>query len=213
MISVPARKMQLPSRSLNVDSEEMQPEERRRSCRYPVPEVRAYLSWWESPTPVERERAPAPRTEPSVASNASVAAASEMRSFSNKMGRGPGFRLGSPHVAPKEPEEPRREPATPAPREAPPSADALGLRSRQVRLMSISLSGLSVLSDSTPAVGNSAWFRLENTESQEWSEVFIRVIEPTPHGSLVVRLEFRESCPYDLFKTVVLGNPETLRNR
>jgi hypothetical protein len=76
-----------------------------------------------------------------------------------------------------------------------------------IQIIDVSNAGLAALSAVVPPRGERIWFRLEDDPGVEWVE--ISVVGSSPSGSQhLVRFAFRDNCPYDLFKALVLnGGP------
>jgi hypothetical protein len=157
-----------------------QPEapERRSSCRYAVSDTFAQLAWWKPASAEEFE------SRPKLA---------ESCTYTALMARGPGFRNGA--LSPREAAEVRRE--TAAPQEFVRSCLS------RVRLVDVSQSGLSVLGGEAPPHGQRSWLRLETSPTPEWVEVSLVGTKPA-EGASLIRLAFRDSCPYDMFKALVI---------
>jgi pSer/pThr/pTyr-binding forkhead associated (FHA) protein len=165
-------------------------QERRGSCRYPVADALAVLSWWEpmaAPTVV--------MAEPRVDRNAEAAPATV---YSRMMARWPGSHNGTPSS--RAAAELARDPL-------PPVEKTMTLCTCWARLIDISQTGLLVRSETIPPVDAQVWLRLEDARLPDWVEVVVKGGTPEPSGVYRVRLAFRESCPYDLFKAVVYTRP------
>ncbi len=122
------------------------------------------------------------------------------------MARGPAFRRGGPaskDVAEARRAEVRREAAAAA------QPESLQLRSCVGRLVDISQTGLSLVSEAVPATGQRVWARLEGPSPTQWVEVSPRGDAPRGPGPHLIRFAFLETCPYDFFKVAVYGTSGT----
>jgi pSer/pThr/pTyr-binding forkhead associated (FHA) protein len=166
--------------------------ERRASCRYPVADAEAVLSWWEPvpsasvvPPASSDERKPSePETEESI--------------YRRVMARWPGSHDGSP--AERATAELVRDPL-------PAVEESMQSRVSSARLLDISQTGVLVLSEEVPPAGERIWFRLETPQITDWVEVVPKGSAPGTAGAHRVRLAFREACPYDVFRAVVYKKP------
>ena len=77
--------------------------------------------------------------------------------------------------------------------------------SLSVQLLDISQTGISLLSDAAPNGFPPMWVCLKGAQPTEWVETSIRALALKEPGTYVIRLEFRDLCPYELFKTAVYG--------
>ncbi len=164
-------------------------QERRGSCRYPVAEVPALLSWWERPEPVEVE-------VPETLGSGEEGTTAEPTIYSVLMARGPAFRKGSQAF--------RERTAVTRP-ESEGAHEEPKLRCCSIRLLDLSQSGMSVSGDTLPALDQRIWVRLEGAHATDWIEVVLRGTSPLGEGSHLIRLAFRDFCPYEFFKAVVYG--------
>jgi pSer/pThr/pTyr-binding forkhead associated (FHA) protein len=167
-------------------------QERRGSCRYPVSNVDALLSWWE---PVAHRAVidSEPKDDPGLSPT-------EETIYSRMMARWPGSHNGTP--ASRAAAELARDPL-PAVEETMKSCVS------SARLVDISQTGMLVLSEKVPPADQQLWLRLENPLITEWVEVVMKGATHANQGGHSVRLAFREACPYDFFKAVVYQNPGT----
>jgi hypothetical protein len=80
------------------------------------------------------------------------------------------------------------------------------------RLINISSSGALVLAEKRPARGRAVWLRLEVPVATEWVEATIVRIVKVPgvlwfrKTAYLVRICFKEPCPYHLFKLATHGH-------
>jgi hypothetical protein len=160
--------------------------ERRSSCRYPVIDASAVLSWWEAIA-----SPPAVVTNPRDDLKLTPA---EESVYGRVMARWPGSHGVS--SAARATAELARDPL-------PRVEDSMQSRSSAVRLLDISQTGLMVLSEAVPPAGGRLWLRLEAPEVTDWVEVILKGSTPEVPGVHRVRLAFRDACPYDIFKAVV----------
>ena len=210
-------------------------EERRISCRYSVEEVKGFLSWAEPPMPDGAKplppspHIPIPARAPEAVAPAPLKLAdsrppqtlAEIRSASSRLSRGPalipgtkpplGPASGGPAGAAPESAPAHRQQSFAPLHHAPVPDDCPGATTRPVLLLSISQTGLLVLTDVVPPPGAELWFRMAEGVALDWVEVDLKVSESNARGNLV-RLVFGEQCPYDLFKDVVLGNPSARKS-
>jgi hypothetical protein len=209
------------TRSANSAPVEAKPEERRASFRYPVGQVPALLGWWGSdetdvPEPSYDEAVEA-ESEPTqdVCTQAKTTGTTV---YSAIMARGPAFaRVGLLTRGNTKAATPVREAAKAAPvRErketrhaVPASADTMSLRSCNAQILDLSQSGMSLLSEARPIEGQPVWVRLQEPNTTEWVEAQLRGVTVKEHGKFLVRLMFREACPYDFFKTAVYMKPSS----
>ena len=165
--------------------------ERRTSCRYPVADVGAVLSWWEqhaSPSVILA----VPKEEPKLS-------AAEETIYGRVMARWPGSYNGGTASARATAELAR----SPLPR----IEDSLQSRTCGVRLLDISQTGLLVLSTVVPPADGLIWLRLEAPQATDWVELVIMGTTPATDGAHRLRLAFRDACPYDFFKAVLYKKP------
>lgn len=181
-------------------SQEDIPQERRGSYRYPVVDVPAMLGWWELPEQVADE--PSTASDPGTRAGAfagaggAAGAATEPTIYSVLMARGPAFRKGTQAL---------RERVSKAQRvQVAPRAETK-LRSCDVWLQDISQTGMSVTSQVVPEPDRPVWVRLDGAHATVWVEVVLQGIAPLGGGVHLIRLAFRESCPYNFFKAAVYG--------
>jgi hypothetical protein len=164
--------------------------ERRASCRYEANGA-GVLSWWEplSASPVVLA-APAPKDEPGSVVHETV--------YARIMGRFAG--------APRESASARAA-AELARDPLPPLEGSMCSRTSPARLLDISQTGVLVLCDALPPANVRVWLRLETPQVSDWVEVIPRGTTSDALGGHRLRLAFRESCPYDIFKAVVYKKP------
>ncbi len=155
--------------------------DRRTSCRYSINNRRAEISWFDA-NPAPALELKSKSAEPSV--------------FSPILSRIPGFRGAATALAARDAVEPIEE-------EKPIGREAIQNRTVVVSLVDVSHAGLAVLSPAVPPRGERVWFRLENSENPDWIELTTVGASTTPEQLHLVRFAFRESCPYDLFKSLV----------
>jgi pSer/pThr/pTyr-binding forkhead associated (FHA) protein len=166
--------------------------ERRASCRYPVTNVDAVLSWWE-PVAHRVVIVSEPKDDPRLSPT-------EETIYSRMMARWPGSHNGTP--ASRAAADLARDPL-PAVEETMKSCVS------GARLVDISQTGMLVLSERIPPADQRLWLRLENPLISDWVEVVLKGATHANQGGHSVRLAFREACPYDFFKAVVYQKPGT----
>lgn len=164
--------------------------DRRSSCRYPVADVDAVLSWYE-PIASPAVIVPAPKGEPKLSF-------AEETIYSRVMSRWPGGCNGTP----------ASRAGVALARDPMPSVEA----SRKscvsgARLLDISQTGVQVLSEAVPPADQRIWLRLARPHATDWVEVVMKGSSPEAQGAHRVRLAFLQSCPYDFFKVVVYRRP------
>jgi hypothetical protein len=81
------------------------------------------------------------------------------------------------------------------------------MRSCGARILDISYTGVSLVSEAPLNGGQVIYVRLEGPETTEWVECVLRGVSPREDRTYLVRLAFRETCPYDFFKAAVYGKP------
>jgi hypothetical protein len=160
--------------------------ERRKSCRYPVEDVDAMLSWWE-PNVLASVVVSAPKNELNLSE-------SEATMYSRVMARWPGNHNGSP--ASRAGAELARDPL-------PATEESVRARKSIAQLLDISQTGMLILSDAAPPDGQRLWLRLESPQVTDWVEVVVKGASPETDGVHRVRLAFQETCPYDFFKAAL----------
>jgi len=74
-----------------------------------------------------------------------------------------------------------------------------------VSIVDISQAGLAVVSPVSPPLGERVWFRLDQELSLDWIELIAVGSAAAGDGNQLVRFSFRETCPYDLFKSLVFS--------
>jgi hypothetical protein len=175
--------------------------ERRTSCRYPVGEIPILLSWWEAVEEDPDFDAPARAAAATTAArDAAASSRAATSTYKTMMSRGPAFRKG--FQASRDEVEVRREAAAPTP-------ESLKLRYCQGRVLDISQTGMSLLSEAFPPPDQRAWARLDGPPATDWIEVSLRGATPQRPGIHLVRFAFLASCPYDFFKALVYGKAGT----
>jgi pSer/pThr/pTyr-binding forkhead associated (FHA) protein len=170
--------------------ERLSAKERRASCRYPVSEACAVLSWWEPrelPAVIVSEL----KTDP-TSSSVNTIYARIMTRWSESHNGTPSARAAA---------ELARDPLRPI-------EETMKACSSPARLVNISQTGVLVLSESVPPADAQVWLRLETPQPSDWIEVVIKGAIPADAGMYRVRLAFREACPYDLFKALVYTNQQ-----
>jgi pSer/pThr/pTyr-binding forkhead associated (FHA) protein len=182
------------SRSYDVNNVEatevLSSRERRASCRYPVADVDALLSWWE-PIAVSS-------VFPSSSKGESKPSSAEETIYARVMARWPGS--PSSTAASRASDMLARDPMRPV--EETMKSCVVG-----ARVLDLSQTGLQVLSKTVPPAGTQLWLRLESPQITEWVEVVLKGAADEAPGTHRVRLAFRDTCPYDLFKVAVYGRP------
>jgi hypothetical protein len=165
--------------------------DRRGSCRYPVADVTAVLSWYE---PVSIPAVIPP--DPKEVANLSAA---EETIYAKVMGRWPGNRNGTQSS----------RTAVALGRDPMPSVEVTRKSCvAGARLVDISQTGIQVVSEAVPPADQRVWLRLESPQPSDWVEVVMKGTSPEGQGKAHrVRLAFLHSCPYDFFKVVVYRKP------
>jgi hypothetical protein len=170
--------------------EELSAKERRASCRYPVADACAVLSWWEPrklPAVIDSEL----KTDPTSSNVDTI--------YARIMTRWSGSHNGTPSTRAQA--ELARDPLRPI-------EETMKACSSPARLVNISQTGVLVLSQSVPPADAQVWFRLQTPQPSDWIEVVLKGAIPANAGIYRVRLAFCEACPYDLFKAVVYTNQQ-----
>ncbi len=80
-------------------------------------------------------------------------------------------------------------------------------RSAPARIEDISTGGASVCLGQEPLNAQGVWVRLAGTGPDQWVQAQLVGVATAEDGSQVVRLAFPQSCPYEMFKAVVWGEP------
>ena len=75
----------------------------------------------------------------------------------------------------------------------------------EVALRDISLSGASAETRTPPPDSAPIWLRLNNPAQPDWVEAKVIAITTRFWGPALVRMKFRESCPYEFFKAAIQG--------
>ena len=166
-------------------------QERRASCRYPVVGVEAVLSWWEPITASAAVRS-APKGDSKPAGDQTI--------YGRVMARSPGGHNGTTSA---------RATAELARDVMPPIAESMRSHTIGARLLDISQTGVLVLSAKVPPIDRRIWLRLESPQITDWVEVELKGASAADPETHQVRLAFRESCPYDFFKTVLYKKPRS----
>jgi hypothetical protein len=171
--------------------ERLSARERRGSCRYPVANAYAVLSWWE-PMDVPAVVFSRQKSDTDLAVNADTV-------YSRIMARWSGSHNGTPSA--RAVAELARDPLRPL-------EETMKVCSSAARLLDISQTGMLVLSETVPPADGQVWLRLESPQPSGWIEVLIKGATAAGPGMHRVRLAFRDTCPYDLFKAVVYTNTQ-----
>lgn len=140
--------------------------------------------------------------------------------FRNGNGHGStiGFGFGKSHLAglangkPTPAEPPPAAPVAPPPRESTDNRAAAAaktgessMQTCQARIIDVSQTGVSLVCEAVPNEGQPAWIRLEGVDGAAWIEGNVCGISQRDPGRFLVRLAFRDGCPYDFFKATVWG--------
>jgi hypothetical protein len=72
-------------------------------------------------------------------------------------------------------------------------------------IVDLSQTGLSVLVAHLPPADRRLWIGIAESDLLSWSEVILRSSSHLAPDLFLLRLSFSETCPYELFKTAVLG--------
>jgi hypothetical protein len=85
-----------------------------------------------------------------------------------------------------------------------------GFEFTRARILNLSLGGLAVAASGFPSGVHSAWVSGAGTspDHSEWVCVEVQEISSEPGVKQCIRLKFTESCPYELFRTVVLSRSD-----
>lgn len=210
--------------------------DRRASCRYSVDEVPAILGWYEPIEATDAPAAPAPEVE-GPAQVPPPPKVFDTMTYSAIMARGPAFRGASqppPAAKPAAGSAQLRghaahsplangKAATPAPAntraaaaperepvESRPAVQTKGepiMQHCRARILDLSQTGISLISEAIPPENQPAWVRLDGPQASDWVEGTVRGISQRDPGRFLVRLAFRDGCPYDFFKAAVYGGP------
>jgi hypothetical protein len=94
--------------------------------------------------------------------------------------------------------------------EATPRSDANAsseakMQSCRAFILDLSHTGALLVCDAAPVEGQSVWVRLDGPETSAWVEGSLRGVSIREPGKFLVRLAFRDACPYDFFKAAVYG--------
>jgi hypothetical protein len=73
------------------------------------------------------------------------------------------------------------------------------------RLVNLSVSGALLQPKELPPVGQPFWLRLDDPDTPEWIEAKIVEVKDPMLGEKVLRLVFKQDCPYAFFKAAVNG--------
>jgi hypothetical protein len=207
------------------------PSDRRGSCRYSVDRVPAWLGWWDMRPGGGGEENGAGVMETDVLAEAVPRRkGGDASTYAAIMGRSPAYRGRSHPLVFDNPAlvaaKLGKEPAGAAREEARTRGKALAERQTAVRekrqeiakaaaepqmltcrarILDISQTGISVLSEAIPLEGQPVWVRLDGTSVVDWVEGSVRGVTPKDASGFLVRLAFRQGCPYDFFKVAVYG--------
>ena len=72
-------------------------------------------------------------------------------------------------------------------------------------LRDISLSGASAVTKTPPPDSAPVWLRLNDPAQPDWVEAKVIAVTTRFRGPTLVRMKFREPCPYDFFKAAIRG--------
>jgi hypothetical protein len=78
-------------------------------------------------------------------------------------------------------------------------------RYTKAEIVNVSMTGIVLRVDDLPPEKCSLWVRLEPPHPTEWVGAELVKVESGSGKSSTVRLRFRTSCPYDIFKAAVNG--------
>ena len=79
-------------------------------------------------------------------------------------------------------------------------------KTAEVALRDISLSGASAVTRTPPPDSAPIWLRLNDPAHPDWVEAKVIAVTTRFWGPALVRMKFRESCPYDFFKAAIRGH-------
>jgi hypothetical protein len=74
----------------------------------------------------------------------------------------------------------------------------------EARIHDISLTGVCLIVDRLPPINRDLWVGLKGARPIVWSRVVLRSLSEPHPGRFMLRLSFKENCPYDLFKLAVI---------
>jgi PilZ domain len=80
-----------------------------------------------------------------------------------------------------------------------------GFRMNDAVLVDLSRGGARVFLDSTPPRGRDLWLFLETPGQKAVVKARVLAVESTAAGQCIMRVEFRDPCPYALFEAAVCG--------
>jgi hypothetical protein len=219
------------NRSSMYDGQDDAPADRRGSCRYPVAEVPALLGWWETPESRQAQGSPVVDAE-KAHSAVKRPKLFDAETYSAIMARGPALRGGFATAAARPAVRPaglNRHAASPAlaggkaepahaakpqagppalrekaePRREPSGNGEPQMLSCPARILDISHTGISLVSEFAPPEGQPLWVRLDGLEPSDWIEGTLAGLSRRDADKHLVRIRFTQGCPYDVFKAIV----------
>ena len=78
-------------------------------------------------------------------------------------------------------------------------------QSAEMVLRDVSLSGASALTRTPPPDSDPIWLRLNDPAYADWVEATVVAITRRFWGPALVRMKFREPCPYEFYKAAIRG--------
>ena len=72
-------------------------------------------------------------------------------------------------------------------------------------LLDISQTGASIAFDHVPCSGDGVWLRLEGESVTEWAPAEVVNVTTTTRGPHLVRLAFRQPCPFEMLQAAICG--------
>ena len=78
-------------------------------------------------------------------------------------------------------------------------------KTAEMALRDISLSGASAVTRTPPPDSAPIWLRLNDPAQPDWVEAKVIAITTRFWGPALVRMKFREPCPYEFFKAAIQG--------
>jgi hypothetical protein len=72
-------------------------------------------------------------------------------------------------------------------------------------LLDISQTGASIALDCVPCSGDGVWLRLEGESVTEWALAEVVDVTTTTRGPHLVRLAFRQACPFEILQAAICG--------
>jgi hypothetical protein len=80
-------------------------------------------------------------------------------------------------------------------------------RKSRATLLDISQGGARAVAEASPPRRATVWICLDGPNRTEWVEAEVLEVRRMPDGSALVRMAFRELCPYTFFEATLNGLP------